>query len=123
MIMAKILIVDDDPETTTLLSTIVKSIGHEPISVNQSWYALTTAKSEVPALALLDIMMSEINGIDLCKLFKADPDLNKIPVIMVSALGDEGSKRDAFNAGAVDFITKPIRARDLTQRIRTTLGE
>lgn len=121
--MAKILIVDDDPETTTLLSTIVKSIGHEPISVNQSWYALTTAKSEVPALALLDIMMSEINGIDLCKLFKADPDLNKIPVIMVSALGDEGSKRDAFNAGAVDFITKPIRARDLTQRIRTTLGE
>ena len=79
--MAKILIVDDDSETTTLLSAIVSSLGHEPISVNQSWRALATAKAEKPALALRDIMMAEINGIDLCKLIKADPDLSEIPVI------------------------------------------
>jgi DNA-binding response OmpR family regulator len=122
ILMAKILIVDDDTETTTLLSTIVKSIGHEPISVNQSWHALPTAKSTVPALVLLDIMMSEINGIDLCKFLKTDTELQGIPVVMVSALSDEGSKKDSLNAGAIDFITKPIQVREFAQKIKAILG-
>ncbi len=120
--MAKILIVDDDVQTTTLLESLVKMSGHESTSVNLSRHAIQVASSINPDLILLDIMMEGINGIELCKLIKADPILGKTPVIMVSALDDIGSKRDSFNAGAKDFITKPVRPVDFTSRIKDVLG-
>ncbi len=85
-------------------------------------HAIQVASSINPDLILLDIMMEGINGIELCKLIKADPILGKTPVIMVSALDDIGSKRDSFNAGAKDFITKPVRPVDFTSRIKDVLG-
>lgn len=119
--MAKILIVDDDTQTTTLLESMVKMKGHEPTSVNLSRYTIKTASAIHPNIILLDIMMEEYNGIELCKLLKADPNLKNIPVIMVSALDDPASKKDSFNAGAVDFITKPVTPDDLAQRIQDAL--
>lgn len=120
--MAKILIVDDDIQTTTLLETLVTMNGHEPTSVNLSRHAIEVAGSINPDLILLDIMMEGVNGIELCKLIKADSSLRSVPVIMVSALDDIGSKRDSFNAGALDFITKPIRPHDFSERIQAALG-
>lgn len=119
--MAKILIVDDDIQTTALLENMVKMSGHEPVSVSLSRHAIQVANSSDPDLILLDIMMEGINGIELCKLLKADSNLKNIPVIMVSALSDIGSKRDSFNAGAVDFITKPVLPRDFNERINDVL--
>jgi DNA-binding response OmpR family regulator len=119
--MAKILIVDDDIQTTALLESMVKMSGHEPTSVNLSRHAVEVASSINPDIILLDIMMEGINGIELCKLIKANSTLKSIPVIMVSALADIGSKRDSFNAGAIDFITKPIVRDDFIQRIQATL--
>lgn len=119
--MAKILIVDDDAQTTALLESMVKMNGHEPTSVNLSRNAIQVASSINPDLILLDIMMEGINGIELCKLIKADSALMSVPVIMVSALSDVGSKRDSFNAGAVDFITKPVRPGEFAQRIQDVL--
>lgn len=119
--MAKILIVDDDTQTTSLLESLVKINGHSPTSVNLSRHAVETASSINPDLILLDIMMEGVNGIELCKLIKANPALNSIPIIMVSALDDIGSKRDSFNAGAMDFITKPVLPADFTQRIQDAL--
>ncbi|MFN8412410.1 MAG: response regulator [Anaerolineales bacterium] len=121
--MAKILVVDDDTQTTALIESLIKMSGHEPTSVNQSWNAVATAKSTVPDLILLDIMMADINGIDLCKMFKADPELKKIPVIMVSALDDDGSKKDSYNAGAKDYITKPFLSKEFTRKINAVLSE
>ncbi|MBK8780480.1 MAG: response regulator [Anaerolineales bacterium] len=120
--MGKILIVDDDLQTTTLLESLIKMTGHEATSVNLSRHAIQIASSINPDLILLDIMMEGINGIELCKLIKSDSILGKTPVIMVSALDDIGSKRDSFNAGAVDFITKPVRPGDFTKRITEVLG-
>lgn len=119
--MAKILIVDDDTQTTTLLSSLIKMNGHEATSVNLSRHAIEVASSVKPDLILLDIMMEGINGVQLCKLLKADSNLRAIPIIMVSALDDIGSKRDSFNAGAIDFITKPVRPNDLNSRIQEVL--
>ncbi len=119
--MAKILIVDDDIQTTALLESMVKMNGHEPVSVSLSRHAIQVASSSNPDIILLDIMMEGINGIELCKLLKADSNLKNIPVIMVSALSDIGSKRDSFNAGAVDFITKPVLPRDINERIKNVL--
>jgi len=119
--MAKILIVDDDIQTTTLLESLVKMAGHQPTSVNLSRHAIEVANSVTPDLILLDIMMEGINGVELCKLVKADSALKSIPVIMVSALDDIGSKRDSFNAGALDFITKPVRPGEFTERIQKAI--
>lgn len=115
--MAKILIIDDDIDTTNLLESIVKTKGHQPVSVNNSTDAVEAANSNNPDLILLDIMMPGINGIQLCKMFQSIPELKHIPVIIVSALNDIGSKKDAFKAGAKDFITKPLRPTELNQKI------
>jgi CheY-like chemotaxis protein len=120
--MAKVLIVDDDVETIELIASIIQLGGHEPHSVNESRNALKAVETVMPDLILLDIMMAEINGIALCKLIKSNPNLNHIPVFMVSALSDEGTKRDAANAGARKFITKPILPRDFIQQINETLA-
>lgn len=115
--MAKILIIDDDIQTTTLLESIVTLHGHQPTSVTNSMNAVEMASTTDPDLILLDIMMPGINGIQLCKIFQSTPNLKHIPIVIVSALDDIGSKKDAFNAGAKDFITKPVRPKELAQKI------
>lgn len=115
--MAKILIVDDDKETTNLLERLVTMKGHLPTSVNNSVNAVETAHSLQPDIILMDILMPEINGIQLCKIFKAIPELKKIPIIIVSALNDAGSQRDTLNAGASDFLSKPVNPDALAEKI------
>jgi CheY-like chemotaxis protein len=119
--MAKILIIDDDTQTTILLESIVSLNGHQPTSVTNSMNAVEVANSTIPDLILLDIMMPGINGIQLCKIFLSTPSLRHIPIIIVSALDDIGSKKDAFNAGAKDFITKPVRPKELAQKINVLI--
>lgn len=115
--MAKILIIDDDMDTTNLMESIIKTNGHQTVSVNNSMSAVEVANSTHPDLILLDIMMPGINGIQLCKMFQSIPELKHIPIIIVSALNDPGSKKDAFKAGAKDFITKPLSHAELHQKI------
>jgi two-component system, cell cycle response regulator len=119
--MAKILIIDDDIQTTTLLESIVKLNGHQSTSVMNSMNAVEVANHLIPDLILLDIMMPGINGIQLCKIFQSTPNLRHIPIVIVSALDDIGSKKDAFNAGAKDFITKPVHPKDLAQKINALI--
>ncbi|MBI5296253.1 MAG: response regulator [Chloroflexi bacterium] len=115
--MAKILIVDDDRETTNLLEKIVMMKGHQPASVNNSVKAVEQAHAVQPDIILMDILMPEINGIQLCKIFKAIPELKHIPIIIVSALNDAGSQRDTLNAGAADFLSKPVNPEVLAEKI------
>lgn len=115
--MAKILIVDDDRETTNLLEKIVMMKGHQPASVNNSVKAVEQAHAIQPDIILMDILMPEINGIQLCKIFKAIPELKHIPIIIVSALNDAGSQRDTLNAGAADFLSKPVNPEVLAEKI------
>ena len=120
--MAKILIIDDDTETIKLLESIMHLDGHLTSSVNESKKAVNVAQNYQPDLVLLDIMMPEINGIAICKLIKSDPKTDKIKVIMISALSDDGTKRDSFHAGADQFVTKPILPKILSQQIRDLLA-
>ena len=115
--MAKILIIDDDVQTTKLLESIVVLNGHEAVAVHNSMNAVEMANSVSPDLVLLDIMMPGISGIELCKIFQSTSDLKHIPIIIVSALDDVGSKKDAFNAGAKDFLTKPVFPKILADKI------
>jgi DNA-binding response OmpR family regulator len=121
--MAKILIIDDDTQTTKLLEGIVTLSGHKAVSVNNSMSAVEVAQSTLPDVILLDIMMPGISGIELCKIFHSTSELKRIPVIIVSALNDTGSKKDAFNAGAKDFLTKPVLPKVLINKINTLIDE
>jgi CheY-like chemotaxis protein len=121
--MAKILIIDDDVQTTKLLEGIAVLNGHEAVSVNNSMSAVEVARSSSPNLILMDIMMPGINGIELCKIFQSTTELKHIPIIIVSALNDIGSKKDAFNAGAKDFLAKPIQPKVLAEKMAALTKE
>ena len=120
--MAKVLIVDDDLETIKLLETVVQMDGHETEQVQESRNAIQVVESFMPDIVLLDIMMPDINGIAICKLIKSNPHTSKIKVMMVSALSDDGSRKDAQNAGADQFVTKPILPRLFAQQVRDLIA-
>ena len=119
--MAKVLIIDDDIETIKLLETIVQMEGQETFSVSESKNAIQAVENYRPDLVLLDIMMPEINGIAICKLIKSNTDINRTKVMMVSALSDDGTKRDSLNAGADQFVTKPILPKVLSLQMSQIL--
>ena len=116
--MAKILLVDDEPETINLLESIVKMGGHETLTVLESRNAIQAIEKFLPDIVLLDIMMPEISGITICELIKANANTRHIKVMIVSALSDDGTRKDASNAGADLFVTKPVLPKTLTQHIK-----
>jgi CheY-like chemotaxis protein len=79
--------------------------------------AVEMAHTVLPDVVLMDILMPEINGIQLCKIFKSIPTLKSIPIIIVSALNDAGSRRDTLNAGASEFVSKPVNPDALAKTI------
>jgi len=119
--MKKIMIVDDDVETTNILESILKLAGYEPTSVNDSTIAVQTAGRVHPDLFLLDLMMPEIDGFKLCRLLRAEREFSRIPIIIITALGDNDSRVVAYGAGASDYITKPYLPKDLVLKIKDYL--
>lgn len=119
--MAKILVVDDDIHATTLFDTLLTAKGYDAVIVNDSATAFDVAKSADPDLIILDLMMPEPNGYEVCKTLRADPKFSKIPIVIFTAMGDNESKESALNAGADEFLTKPFRVEDLMNRIRSLM--
>lgn len=115
--MFKILVVDDDIHATTLFDTILSAKGFEAIIVNDSSTAVQVVNSTNPDLVILDLMMPEPNGFEVCKMLRADQSLSNMPIVIFTAMGDKESKDAAFEAGADEFLTKPFRVEDLMQRI------
>ena len=121
--MAKILVVDDDIHATTLFKTLLTAKGFEAVVVNDSSTAVEVADSTEPDLIILDLMMPEPNGFDVCKLLRADQKYSQTPIVIFTAMGDKESKDAAFEAGADEFLTKPFRVEDLMQRIRVLIDK
>ena len=120
--MAKILVVDDDIHATTLFKTLLTAKGFEAVVVNDSSTAVEITKSTNPDLIILDLMMPEPNGFEVCKTLRADTKFSQIPIVIFTAMGDNESRDAAFEAGADEFLTKPFRVEDLMNRIRSLLG-
>lgn len=115
-----ILIVDDTPENLQVLGALLELQGYEVMVATNGPDALKNAKATPsPDLILLDIMMPEMNGYEVCRYLKADPDLKNIPVIFISALGMADQKVQAFREGAVDYVTKPFQSEEVVARVRT----
>jgi len=116
-----ILVVDDVPENLQLLSTILTEQGYEVRRVINGKLALSVAHSNPPDLILLDIMMPDLNGYEVCQQLKASETTREIPVIFLSALNDVLDKVKAFSVGGADYITKPVQAQEVIVRIENQL--
>ena len=120
--MAKILIVDDDIHATTLLEKVLAIKGHEATSVNESSETIRVANSTTPDLILLDLMMPEPNGFEVCKMLRSDPNFVQTPIVIITAMDDNESKETAYGAGANDYLVKPFRMDDLAESIQALIG-
>ncbi|HPN37357.1 MAG TPA: hybrid sensor histidine kinase/response regulator [Melioribacteraceae bacterium] len=115
----KVLIVDDVPANLKVLSDILRDEGYKIRPVTSGIQALQVAEKVLPDVVLLDIMMPEMDGIETCKLLKANPVLADIPVIFISALSESESIVNALNVGGVDYITKPFKIEEVKARVST----
>ncbi len=119
--MKKIMIVDDDVAITVLLDRILSASKFEVVIVNDSTQALEKAREVNPDIFILDLMMPEPNGFEVCRLLRAEVDFESTPILIITASDDYDSKAIAYAAGANDYITKPFDQDKLPGRINSLL--
>jgi two-component system alkaline phosphatase synthesis response regulator PhoP len=113
----KILVVDDDPDIVELLEFNLKKEGYLTASASDGRRALAVAQDFVPDIILLDVMMPQLDGIATCRLLREQPRLKDTYIMILTARSEEFSEVAAFEAGADDFIAKPIKPRALLSRL------
>jgi len=119
--MSKILIVDDEEDIAELVSYNLAREGFATVKAFDGDAALRKVKIEKPDLVILDLMLPGMNGLDVCKALRANPQTVALPVIMLTAKGDEFDKVLGLEIGADDYITKPFSVKELIARVRSLL--
>jgi class 3 adenylate cyclase len=118
---ARILVVDDTPENVLLLSVVLEKKGYQVVTASSGAQALQLIATEPPDLVLLDVVMPQMSGYEVCRKIRENPASGVLPVVMVTAL-DPGQERiKGLDAGADDFLTKPINQAELLARVRSLL--
>ena len=117
-VMPKILVVDDESDAVELISFNLKAAGFDVVTATDGAEALKTARLQAPDLILLDVMLPEIDGLEVCKLLRRDPATAAIPIIMLTAKAAEIDRVLGLELGADDYITKPFSPRELVLRVR-----
>lgn len=118
----KVLVVDDMPQNVQVLTDLLELKGYSVETTCDPREAFRLALSHPPDIIVLDIMMPEMTGYELCRKLKAQQKTQHIPVIFVSALGQQPDILEAFSSGGVDYITKPFRVKEVSTRIRKHLA-
>jgi DNA-binding response OmpR family regulator len=120
--MAKsILVVDDDPDTLTLIGLTLQRRGFEVLKAQGGKEALGLLAHDLPDLVILDVMMPHMDGYEVCHVIKTDPRTAQLPVVMLTAKAQTASQLEGFRAGAIDYITKPVHPQELVTRIQAVL--
>src|SRR6202043_4168979 len=117
----KILIVEDELDVAELLAHHLHSEGFSVDIVSNGRAALTAIKNQLPALIVLDLMLPEISGLDLCRMIKSNSGTSSVPIVMLSARIEEIDRVLGFELGADDYVVKPFSPRELVLRIRAIL--
>jgi len=120
-IKKKVLVVDDEKNIRELIKFNLESRGYEVKEAVDGKEALDMVWEELPLLIILDLMLPKIDGLEVCRSLKGDQRTKKIPIIMLTALGDEIDKIVGLELGADDYITKPFSPRELIARVRAVL--
>jgi two-component system phosphate regulon response regulator PhoB len=119
--MARILIIEDEKDIVDLLRFNLTQAGHETVVATSGEEALSQVARARPDLVLLDLMLPDLPGTEICRRIKGDPRTHQIPVIMVTARGEEVDRLVGFELGADDFVTKPFSMREVLLRVRAVL--
>ena len=117
----KILVVDDEPDIVELIGFNLRAEGYDVITAANGREALDQARSGLPDLIVLDLMLPEMDGLTVCELLHHLPSTAPIPIIMLTAWKSELTRLIGLDTGAKEYITKPFSPRELVSRINTTL--
>ena len=116
-----ILVVDDEQDLLDLIEYNLKKEGFSVLKAENGLEALETAREQNPDLVLLDIMMPKMDGLEVCEKMRSDAELRHIPIIFLTARGDEKTEVEGLDLGADDYVTKPISTTKLISRIKAVL--
>ena len=117
----RILVVDDEPDAIELIRFNLKASGYEVLTAEAGEEALAKARKFSPDMILLDVMLPEIDGLEVCKILRRDPATASLPIIMLTAKGSEIDRVLGLEFGADDYVTKPFSPRELMLRVRNLL--
>ena len=117
----KILIIDDEADVTELVAYHLKARGFQIETLNDPNGSVGVARTFLPDLVILDVMMPDLNGVQICKMLRADPKLKKVPVIFLTAKAEETDRIQGLETGADDYICKPFSTKELVLRVQSIL--
>lgn len=118
-----VLVVDDELGALTLIGIMLERGGFNVLKAKDADVALAILEQSLPDLIILDVMMPGMNGIDLCRVIRQRDDTRNIPVLILSARGDAESVMQGMEAGANDYLPKPILHHDLVAKVRSILAQ
>ena len=121
--MAKILIAEDEPDIRDLVAFTLRFAGYEVVTASNGEDAVILAPKEVPDLILMDVRMPRMTGYDACRLIKTEERLRDIPVVFLSAKGQESEIQTGLGAGAEEYLLKPFAPDQLIDRVRSILAK
>jgi DNA-binding response OmpR family regulator len=122
-IRSRVLVVDDEPDTVELIAFNLRNAGYDVLSAADGAEALKKARTTEPELIILDLMLPEVDGLEVCKMLRADPVTTKIPILMLTAKAAEVDRILGLELGAKDYVTKPFSPRELILRVRNLLSQ
>lgn len=115
---ASVLVVDDEPRLVRFVKANLESVGYKVLSASDGQTALSIAEREQPDIIILDIVMPDLDGYEVCRRIR---EFSDVPIIMLTAKGEEADKVKGFTAGADDYVTKPFGAEELIARVKAVL--
>jgi DNA-binding response OmpR family regulator len=119
--MSQILVVEDDPDIAQLIGHYLEKAGHTVEVLSSGKAVIPTVRRHPPDLVVLDLMLPELDGLMICQAMRTDPQTAAIPIIMVTARGDEADRITGLELGADDYVTKPFSPKELAARVTALL--
>jgi DNA-binding response OmpR family regulator len=119
--MATVLVAEDDADIRELVAYKLHQAGHQVVSVADGLAAVAAARENAPDLAIVDVSMPGLSGMQVCTALREDAATARIPVILLSARAHTGDSENGLRAGAADYVTKPFSPRELVQRVESLL--
>jgi len=120
-VRSKVLVVDDEPEAVELVEFNLRQAGYAVVTAGDGAEALSKARATQPSLIVLDLMLPEVDGLEVCKMLRRDPATAAIPIVMLTAKAAEIDRVLGLELGADDYVTKPFSPRELILRVKKLL--